>query len=88
MNPVHVSPAQSGGLAPLVARRDPAREPSVKVSTPWVSFPGLYTAQCVQGAAGRSWLQVTSDAVPGRTTTVVSDNPVARASIGATTWTT
>lgn len=73
VNPVTFS-AQSGGLQPLFPRVT-AREPSVKVSTPWVSFPGLYTAQCVQGG-GASWLQITSDAVPGDPRPVVSDNPV------------
>ena len=34
------------------------------VRTPWVSFPGLYTARC-QSQGGATWLQVTPTAVPG-----------------------
>ena len=36
--------------------------PGVQVPTPWVTFPGLYTAQCLH-SGGASWLQVT--ATPG-----------------------
>lgn len=35
-----------------------------RVRTPWVTFPGLYTAQCQQ-SGGASWLQVTTNAAPG-----------------------
>jgi hypothetical protein len=34
------------------------------VSTPWVSFPGLYTAQCKRSGTA-SWLQITRTAAPG-----------------------
>jgi hypothetical protein len=30
-----------------------------KVATPWVTYPGLYSAACEQGG-GASWLQITS----------------------------
>ena len=32
-----------------------------KASTPWVAYPGLYTAQC-ESAGGATWLQVTAEA--------------------------
>jgi hypothetical protein len=43
------------------------------VSTPWVTYPGLYTASCEQGG-GASWLQVTSLAGTSHTRPVVNDN--------------
>jgi len=33
------------------------------VATPWVAFPGLYTARCAS-RGGATWLQVTRTAVP------------------------
>jgi Protein of unknown function (DUF3089) len=47
------------------------------VSTPWVTYPGLYSASCEQGG-GATWLQVTSLAGTSRTRPLVNDNPVAR----------
>jgi hypothetical protein len=47
----------------------------VPVQTPWVNFPGLYTAQCRQ-SGGASWLQVTA-------TPAASDpRPTVSASLG------
>jgi hypothetical protein len=46
------------------------------VSTPWVTYPGLYSATCEQGG-GASWLQVTSLAGTSRTRPVVNDDTVA-----------
>jgi Protein of unknown function (DUF3089) len=43
------------------------------VSTPWVTYPGLYSARCEQGG-GASWLQVTSLAGTSRTRPVVNDD--------------
>jgi hypothetical protein len=43
------------------------------VSTPWVSYPGLYSASCDQGG-GATWLQVTSLAGTSRTRPVVNDD--------------
>jgi hypothetical protein len=43
------------------------------VSTPWVTYPGLYSAHCAQGG-GATWLQVTSLAGTSRTRPVVNDN--------------
>ena len=43
------------------------------VSTPWVTYPGLYSARCEQGG-GATWLQVTSLAGTSRTRPVVNDD--------------
>jgi Protein of unknown function (DUF3089) len=45
------------------------------VSTPWVTYPGLYSATCEQGG-GASWLQVTSLAGTSRTRPVVNEDIV------------
>lgn len=42
------------------------------VSTPWVTYPGLYSARCEQGG-GATWLQVTSLAGTSHTRPVVND---------------
>ena len=52
-----------------------APTPGVRVLTPWVTFPGLYTAQCRQ-SGGASWLQVTATPVPG------DPRPTVSASLG------
>jgi len=62
VNPVTFS-AAPGGLQPyFLSATSKARH--VQVTTPWVSYPGLYTAQC-EHAGGASWLQVTATAAPG-----------------------
>ena len=38
--------------------------PGPLVTTPWVEFPGLYTAEC-RSAGGATWLQVTDVGKPG-----------------------
>jgi len=43
------------------------------VFTPWVSYPGLYSASCQHGG-GATWLQVTSLAGTSRTRPVVNDD--------------
>ena len=43
------------------------------VSTPWVTYPGLYSASCQHGG-GATWLQVTSLAGTSRTRPVVNDD--------------
>ena len=53
------------------------RQLTEPVSTPWVTYPALYSAACEQGG-GATWLQVTSLAGTSRTRPVVNDNPVAR----------
>jgi Protein of unknown function (DUF3089) len=42
------------------------------VHTPWVTYPGLYSATCEQGG-GATWLQVTSLAGTSHTRPVVTD---------------
>lgn len=57
VNPVTFS-SSVGSLTPLF----PATEAPIQgetVTTPWVSFPGLYTAQC-KNQGGASWLQVST----------------------------
>jgi hypothetical protein len=46
------------------------------VTTPWVTYPGLYTAQC-KSSGGATWLQVTAKTSPGdpRPTVVASMGP-------------
>ena len=60
------------------------------VSTPWVTYPGLYSASCKQGG-GATWLQVTSLAGASHTRPVVNDDALGRAALpvrpGATTVT-
>jgi hypothetical protein len=55
VNPVHFSSAK-GPLLPYFPSVT-SSIPSVKVATPWVSYPGLYTAQC-QSVGGATTLQV------------------------------
>jgi hypothetical protein len=45
------------------------------VSTPWVTYPGLYSASCEHGG-GATWLQVTSLAGTSHTRPVVNDDTV------------
>ena len=45
------------------------------VTTPWVTYPGLYSATCKQGG-GATWLQVTSLAGGSHTRPVVNDKVV------------
>ena len=47
------------------------------MSTPWVTYPGLYSATCEQGG-GATWLQVTSLAGTSRTRPVVNRGHRAR----------
>lgn len=65
----------TGDLAPYeqtvqVAGLEKVEKP---VTTPWVTYPGLYSARCETGG-GASWLQVTSLAGNSRTRPVVTDN--------------
>jgi DUF3089 family protein len=72
VNPVTFS-SQAGGLQPLFLRLT-SRVPHVRVTTPWVSYPGLYSARCEQGG-GASWLQVTATPAPGDLRPTVSISP-------------
>jgi hypothetical protein len=62
----------TGGLDPylLTASQIGLKEP---VPTPWVTYPGLYSATCEQGG-GATWLQVTSLAGTNHTRPVVTDD--------------
>ena len=70
-----VNPAALGGgtgaLDPwfLAAASTP---PAPAVTTPWVTYPGLYTAQC-ESAGGATWLQVNDIAAPGDGRPVVTE---------------
>jgi hypothetical protein len=61
VNPVTFS-AKAGPLLPYFpsAASKPRR---VKVATPWVSYPGLYTARC-RTSGGATWLQVDTTPSP------------------------
>ena len=73
VNPVTFS-ARVGSLQPFFwSATSPT--PGVRVLTPWVTFPGLYTAQC-RRSGGASWLQVTATPVPG------DPRPTVSASLG------
>ena len=51
-----------GALQPFF-RAAGSESTGVRVVTPWVTFPGRYTAQCEQ-SGGASWLQVTATPAP------------------------
>jgi hypothetical protein len=73
VNPVTFSSAP-GTLQPyFLSATSKKRKFDVVVTTPWVSYPSLYTAQC-QDSQGASWLQVT--AAPG------DPRPLVHASLG------
>jgi Protein of unknown function (DUF3089) len=73
VNPVTFS-SQPGQLQPYFLSAT-APTTGVRVLTPWVTFGGLYTAQCRQ-SGGASWLQVTA-------TPVAADpRPTVSASLG------
>lgn len=61
------NPADLGGgpgiLQPYLSPGD-FPTPGATVTTPWVTFPGLYSAAC-ENAGGASWLQVTPKGLPG-----------------------
>jgi hypothetical protein len=78
VNPTSLSsPATPGPLEPYFPTSTPAvptaagQKPASKFSTPWVTYPNLYTAQC-ENKDGASWLQVTDVAPAGDTRPVVS----------------
>lgn len=75
VNPVNFST----GVAPLspIFLTVSSPTPGVKVTTPFVSFPGLYTAQC-ENQSGATWLQINV------TKSVNDDRPIVSASLGPT----
>jgi len=70
VNPADIGGA-SGSLVPWFRTRTQALPPPA-VSTPWVSYPDLYTAGC-QSAGGATWLQVTDVARAGDRRPVVQE---------------
>ena len=48
---------------------------NVSAKTPWVSFPGQYTARCERSGTA-SWLQITQTHIPG------DDRPVVHPMLG------
>ena len=73
VNPVTFS-SRVGRLQPYFLSAT-TKSTSVRVLTPWVTFPGLYTTQCRQ-SRGASWLQVSA-------TPVATDpRPTVSASLG------
>jgi hypothetical protein len=73
VNPVNFSQAK-GALLPYFLGGQTS-VPGVKVTTSWVSYPGLYTAQC-QSVGGATSLQVIPTGVPG------DPRPLVKASLG------
>jgi hypothetical protein len=61
-----------GQLSPLF-RTSTMTTPAPAVSTPWVTYPGLYSARC-QTADGATWLQVSHVAAPGDQRPVVTES--------------
>jgi Protein of unknown function (DUF3089) len=55
------------------------------VSTPWVTYPGLYSASCQHGG-GATWLQVTSLAGTSRARPVVTDDKVGQLGGSGPAW--
>jgi Protein of unknown function (DUF3089) len=73
VNPVTFS-TRAGALQPYF-RTTTAGPSGVAVRTPWVTYPGLYTARCMQ-AGGATWLQVTATPAPS------DPRPTVTASLG------
>jgi hypothetical protein len=69
VNPVTFS-SGPGSLQPYFLSST-STVPNVTVRTPWVTYPGLYTAQCMR-AGGASWLQVDTTATAGDSRPAVS----------------
>jgi hypothetical protein len=72
------NPADLGGgkanLSPFFATTQSLGK--VSVSTPWVTYPGLYSASCQHGG-GATWLQVTPTHVSGDPRPLVQVAPTA-----------
>jgi len=69
------NPAALGGRSAALDPLFPSPVARVKrstITTPWVEFPGLYTASC-QSAGGATWLQVTSTQQAGDPRPVVME---------------
>lgn len=73
VNPVTFSDGK-GALQPYFLSAGTS-VPGVTVATPWVSFPGLYTAQC-ESRGGATWLEVNATSTSG------DPRPLVTASLG------
>jgi hypothetical protein len=62
VNPVNFSSAPGALLPYFLSATSPVT--GEKVTTPWVSYPGLYTATCKR-SGGATWLQIDAASVPG-----------------------
>jgi hypothetical protein len=71
VNPVTLSSA-SGALEPYFLTVT-AQSKGVTVATPWVTFPGLYTASC-ETVGSATWLQVDTASVPDDPRPTVMEN--------------
>ena len=74
-----VNPAAIGGgtaaLTPYFVVTPTSTPPPPPVTTPWVTYPGLYSASC-RNAGGASWLQVTTRVRAGRPVVTQSQGPM------------
>lgn len=74
---VCVNPAALSGSPSAVATLHPfvpsAQIPTVRVSTPWASFPGRYRAQCRHSGTA-TWLEVTSTKQTAGQPTLLQEN--------------
>jgi hypothetical protein len=66
----------TGGLRPYLLTDSQLSLPE-QVSTPWVTYPGLYSARC-ERRGGATWLQVTSLAGTSQTRPVVNEHKVGK----------
>lgn len=70
VNPVNFSARGSGVTLPYFLTST-SKVPGVSVSTPWVSYPGLYTATCKHNGSA-TWLSIGTTQVSGDVRPVVS----------------
>jgi hypothetical protein len=49
--------------------------PIPTASTPWISYPGLYTGTC-ESEGGANWLQIDTTNIPGETRPIVTVSQV------------
>jgi hypothetical protein len=75
VNPVNFSQATGSPLPYFLTASSKVK--GVNVKTPWVSFPGLYTATC-EHSNGATWLNIGTTGVPG------DPRPVATPVLGPT----
>ena len=73
VNPAAIGGANRAALNPYFVTPT-AKPPPPPVSTPWVTYPGLYSALC-KNAGGASWLQVSTLIRAGRPVVEQSPTP-------------